>query len=421
MYSKHAPRAQKHNINNRNKYHERETHCQKKIKPNSKRYLNYDENADRFRAQLRTIGLELRDIAGDGNCLFRSFADQMDGDARNHALYRKQVCDYILKNQEDYQPFIVDQPFDVFLKSLAEEGTYAGNESIVAFAQLYNAKICVHQLHQPIWVVCFSNKPEYELHISYHNFEHYSSVRKIGDLTVATADVRLQPVTTTKSATTSNCTSFSNKSKKEEASNEYLIDEHDISYIISQTNTNDKNLIHHTLSDFSGDIDSTIAYLLAITTTDNLTSNTCAEKLQRIMSITGVYDIDLVEQSYRANNSDVNLTIGSLSALAVDNAVTKTDDSEYNDIQDETPTFSSSVSKKSNVNSNRQTGAQNKKAKKKRAMERRRAETEKQQTNDKNRNSSASVIDNNTSKTNQDAANAVVQPNPNVNIEFIRI
>ncbi|CAF1300266.1 unnamed protein product [Didymodactylos carnosus] len=420
MCPKHTSRQQKNDINNNNKRHERDTRRQEKKDRNTKQYLKDDGNADKFRDQLRTIGLELRDVVGDGNCLFRSFADQMDGDAGRHAMYREQVCDYILKNRQDFEPFIVDQPFDTYIKSLAKDGTYAGNESIVAFARLHNAKICVHQLQQPVWVVSFSNNPKYEFHISYHNFEHYSSVRRLGDVTSASANVRLEPTTTAKSVTTSNFTSNSEKNKKEEASNEYSINEHDISYIISQTNTNDKNLIHQTLIDFNNNVDSTIAYLLARTSTNNndsdYISDTCGENLQRIMSITGMYDPDLIQQSYMVNNSDVDLTIQSLLAMTIDNTEIKNDDNEYIEIPDNTLTPSSSTSLKPN---SRQKRTQMKKDKKQRATERRRAEIQQQQqqqSNDKNTKSSSLPV-----CKSEVEANVVEQPNPIVNIEFIQI
>ena len=79
----------------------------------------------------------------------------MDGSQQRHGFYREQICDFMRKNREDFEPFIVDQPFDAFMRSLAKDGTYGGNESIVAFSRLYDARICIHQ------VKC-SNKPDWE-------------------------------------------------------------------------------------------------------------------------------------------------------------------------------------------------------------------------------------------------------------------
>jgi hypothetical protein len=54
------------------KRQERETRQREKKAREKPTYLKEDENAGAFKNQLRTFNLELRDIIGDGNCLFRS-------------------------------------------------------------------------------------------------------------------------------------------------------------------------------------------------------------------------------------------------------------------------------------------------------------------------------------------------------------
>lgn len=49
-------------------------------------------------------------------------------------------------HREEFEPFIVDQPFDTFLRALDKDGTYGGNECLVAFSRLFDAKICIHQV-----------------------------------------------------------------------------------------------------------------------------------------------------------------------------------------------------------------------------------------------------------------------------------
>lgn len=73
-------------------------------------------------------------------------ADQLDGDQHRHSFYREKICEYMMKNREDFEPFIVDQSFDAFMKSLSKDGTYGGNESIVACSRLFDARICIHQV-----------------------------------------------------------------------------------------------------------------------------------------------------------------------------------------------------------------------------------------------------------------------------------
>lgn len=71
------------------------------------------------------------------------------------------------------------------VRELSKLGTYGGNDSIVAFARNNGLDIVIHQLNNPRWVIHgseYSKTPEIiELHLAYHNGEHYSSVRSLSD------------------------------------------------------------------------------------------------------------------------------------------------------------------------------------------------------------------------------------------------
>lgn len=44
--------------------------------------------------------IKLRDVTGDGNCLFRAFADQVDGNENTHVIMREEACKYMIEHQE---------------------------------------------------------------------------------------------------------------------------------------------------------------------------------------------------------------------------------------------------------------------------------------------------------------------------------
>ena len=68
------------------------------------------------------------------------------------------------------------------MKLLDKDGTYAGNDSIVAFARNHNVDIVIHQHSLPRFVINAPVNPEnIQLHIAYHNGEHYSSLRRLHD------------------------------------------------------------------------------------------------------------------------------------------------------------------------------------------------------------------------------------------------
>ena len=81
-----------------------------------------DEDFKSLVAQLLPLGLALREVPGDGNCLFRAFSDQLYGEDARHAEIRSDVVDYMRSNREDFEPFLVDETS--FERHLQNLGTY---------------------------------------------------------------------------------------------------------------------------------------------------------------------------------------------------------------------------------------------------------------------------------------------------------
>lgn len=109
------------------------------------------------------------------------------------------------------------------MSELAQLGTYAGNDAIVAFARLYQVISCffklakltitillklqvtivIHQPNFPVWHIkgwettdnVAKSKKKFttkQLHIAYHGGDHYDSVRKLGDTSHTPTDITLQ-------------------------------------------------------------------------------------------------------------------------------------------------------------------------------------------------------------------------------------
>ncbi|KAK3870313.1 hypothetical protein Pcinc_023411 [Petrolisthes cinctipes] len=154
-----------------------------------------DPNFVSLKQQLVAMGLTLREIPGDGNCLFRALGDQLDGTPNTHQKHRQDVVAYMRQHRNDFEPFVEDDvPFERHLSNLAELGTYAGNDCIVAFARLHKVVVVIHQLNAPLWQISGPDAKKSgmpELHISYHNGDHYNSVRRIGDCTTSPASIKL--------------------------------------------------------------------------------------------------------------------------------------------------------------------------------------------------------------------------------------
>lgn len=156
-------------------------------------YLGDDENYGSFSNQLAQLGLKLRDIPGDGNCLFRALGDQLDGDSNNHLHHREETVRYMVANKSDFEPFVEDDvPFGRHIENLQSPGTYAGNDAIVAFARKNNVNVVIHQLNAPIWTIKGCESPNArQLHIAYHNGDHYSSIRKLADNSKKPTNIKL--------------------------------------------------------------------------------------------------------------------------------------------------------------------------------------------------------------------------------------
>ncbi|XP_047582714.1 OTU domain-containing protein 3 isoform X1 [Lutra lutra] len=145
-----------------------------------------------FANQLQALGLKLREVPGDGNCLFRALGDQLEGHSRNHLKHRQETVDYMIKQREDFEPFVEDDiPFEKHVASLAKPGTFAGNDAIVAFARNHQLNVVIHQLNAPLWQIRGTEKSSVrELHIAYRCGEHYDSVRRLNDNSEAPAHLQ---------------------------------------------------------------------------------------------------------------------------------------------------------------------------------------------------------------------------------------
>ncbi|XP_062046535.1 OTU domain-containing protein 3 isoform X2 [Lepus europaeus] len=151
-----------------------------------------EEEFASFATQLQALGLKLREVPGDGNCLFRALGDQLEGHSRNHLKHRQETVDFMIKQREDFEPFVEDDvPFEKHVASLAKAGTFAGNDAIVAFARNHQLNVVIHQLNAPLWQIRGTDKSNgRELHIAYRYGEHYDSVRRINDNSEAPAHLQ---------------------------------------------------------------------------------------------------------------------------------------------------------------------------------------------------------------------------------------
>ncbi|KAF9579501.1 hypothetical protein BGW38_004218 [Lunasporangiospora selenospora] len=136
--------------------------------------------------QLAGLNLQLKDTMGDGNCLFRACADQFYGSEREHAPLRAEVCRYIEEHAEHFRSFLDNVSVEAHVAQMRKNGTYGGNIELVAFARMKKVDIKVYQpgyiyVIEGVDVKKDGSSPGQRpvMHIAYHTWEHYSSIRNI--------------------------------------------------------------------------------------------------------------------------------------------------------------------------------------------------------------------------------------------------
>ncbi|KAI8636727.1 hypothetical protein BD408DRAFT_448184 [Parasitella parasitica] len=179
----------------------REKLARKQRRTVDKNFFGDPENLD---AQLENLGLCTKSIAGDGNCLFRSLSDQYHGHDGNHKVIRKEICQYLRENEETYKFFVEDdQSFENHVECMSQDATFGGNMELAAFARLKEVDIKVYQPGMIYIINGNENENEQEdvegaekqrqiLHIAYHSWEHYSSVRNIDGPNLGPPEIKME-------------------------------------------------------------------------------------------------------------------------------------------------------------------------------------------------------------------------------------
>ncbi|KAL2246735.1 UNVERIFIED_CONTAM: OVARIAN TUMOR DOMAIN-containing deubiquitinating enzyme 7, partial [Sesamum indicum] len=159
--------------------------------PHIKRRGKQADTSD-FRAQLDVLGLKIIEVTADvmmnefdrvSVVCGRALADQLEGNEDEHEKYRNMVVRLIKNNREMFEPFVEDEvPFDEYCRSMGEDGTWAGNMELQAASLVTRSNICIHRHMSPRWYIQNFDKHEARMiHLSYHDGEHYNSVRSKED------------------------------------------------------------------------------------------------------------------------------------------------------------------------------------------------------------------------------------------------
>ncbi|KAL6844393.1 hypothetical protein ACP4OV_026066 [Aristida adscensionis] len=217
-----------------------------------------------FRAQLDSLGLKIVEVTSDGNCFFRAMGDQLEGSEEEHMKYRAMVVEYIVKHREEFEPFIEDEvPFDEYCDSMLKDGTWAGHMELQAASLVTRRNICIHMLNSPRWYINnFSGREATNMvHLSYHDGEHYNSVRLREDTCQGPAMPIVIKTDANISSTNNNAQTKAKDVKRSSQRSTY--DHTSIKLVMAGTGCSDVAVAEHVLAEMDGDVDAAIEYMIA--------------------------------------------------------------------------------------------------------------------------------------------------------------
>ena len=172
------------NNNKINNYNNSKKNKKERNKYRKKNKRNRDDIDEKFKKHLETLGYFIREVGGDGNCLFRAVCEQMEGNENNYAEYRQKCVNYMKENKDTFQPFIEDdEPIDKYIERMSKNTEWGGNLEIYALSMLLEANFYIYIHEHPMYIVKNFEKPKKNVMLTYHDGKHYNSLRKLEEKT----------------------------------------------------------------------------------------------------------------------------------------------------------------------------------------------------------------------------------------------
>lgn len=134
-----------------------------------------------FEERLRKRGLLIRRMAKDGNCLFRSLADRIYGDAEMHDVVRRLCMDHVEREREHFSAYIT-QDFAAYVARKRHDRVFGNHLEIQAASEIYNRRIHVYDdsSDEPINAFSAPAPPDgvraAPLRLTYHGRSHYNAL-----------------------------------------------------------------------------------------------------------------------------------------------------------------------------------------------------------------------------------------------------
>lgn len=124
-------------------------------------------------------------------CLFRAFADQMEGNGgAGHAAYREQCIDFLHAHRADFEPFL-EEDFNEYCTRMRQPAAWGGHVEVQALARALGVNALIYQpaeAGRPDRLVSTAVEMitseaddarcvQLSFHPTHHAGQHYNSVR----------------------------------------------------------------------------------------------------------------------------------------------------------------------------------------------------------------------------------------------------
>nr|ODO02809.1 hypothetical protein L204_01550 [Cryptococcus depauperatus CBS 7855] len=121
------------------------------------------------KSEITRLGLTLRDVQGDGNCLFRCLSDQLYGTEKHHLEMRKLVCDYLYLHKDTMQGFVVPfmregEEYDGYVERMRQSKQFGSHIEIQAAARIFKRDIRVVMSTASFTIPWYAESPS--LHVA---------------------------------------------------------------------------------------------------------------------------------------------------------------------------------------------------------------------------------------------------------------
>ena len=140
---------------------------------------------------MKNNNFEIKEIDGDGNCLFRAVSDQVYGTDEYYNIIRDKCMDY-MEIQKKFFKLFIEGDFDDYIQKKRKNGIWGDDIELEleALSEIYNRPIeiysgnaspikCFHENKDNSGYITKDGNINTPIRLSYHGRKHYNSVRPL--------------------------------------------------------------------------------------------------------------------------------------------------------------------------------------------------------------------------------------------------